>query len=70
MDEIDERIMNLQTILSCLRDVSESFTESYKDTCGECGMTRYTDKKEWIQKRDVDTIMSRVTKLLRTMESS
>jgi len=64
----DERVMNLVEVLSILKLVRSSFDEAKKETCDNCGMTRYTDKAEWVRGRDVDTLISRTDKLIYTME--
>jgi len=63
----DERVMNLVEVLSILKLVRSSFDEAKKETCDNCGMTRYTDKAEWIRGRDVDTLISRTNKLIREL---
>jgi len=64
----DERVMNLVEVLSILKLVRSSFDEAEKKTCGNCGMTRYADKAEWVRGRDVDTLISRTDKLIYMME--
>ena len=64
----DERVMNLVEVLSILKLVRSSFDEAKKETCDNCGMTRYTDKAEWVRGRDVDTLISRTNKLIYMME--
>ncbi len=64
----DERVMNLVEVLSILKLVRSSFDEAKKETCDNCGMTRYTDKAEWGRGRDVDTLISRTDKLIYMME--
>jgi len=64
----DERVMNLVEVLSILKLVRSSFDEAKKETCDNCGMTRYTDKAEWVRGRDVDTLISRTDKLIYMME--
>ena len=63
----DERVMNLVEVLSILNLIRSSFDEAKKETCGNCGMTRYADKAEWIRGRDVDTLISRTNKLIREL---
>jgi len=60
--------MNLVEVLSILNLIRSSFDEAKKETCDNCGMTRYTDKAEWVRGRDVDTLISRTDKLIYMME--